>query len=127
MNDYVDIYVNNEMIGSYTFGQESNWVDVSKKLVYGKGNSFAVIVRNSPYEGTGVRLEMRIGAYQLEHTKPIGAYQYERSVIRNDWTGEGPAFTIGVSIPVNDRGEARFNGDNVQSLGPMGEPHCDAP
>jgi len=116
IDDYVDVVLNNEALGTYAFGKESGWKTVPKnKLRYGKNNDFAVIVRNTPYEGTGVRLEMR-----------IGAYQYERAIRRNDWTGEGPAFFIGVSIPVNDRGEARFNGDNVQTMGPIGQAHCEA-
>lgn len=113
IDDFADIYLNNQKIATYQFGQESGWNDISSKLIKGKDNSFHVIVRNSPYEGTGVRLEMK-----------IGEYQYDRHIERYDWTGEGPAFDIGMSIPTNNKGDVTYNGDNVQSLGNLGFDHC---
>jgi hypothetical protein len=114
VDDFVDIFVNNKQIATYQFGQESGWVDISSNLTREKANSFFVQVRNSPYEGTGVRVQMK-----------IGEYQYDRFIRRNDWTGEGPAFFIGISIPVDSKGRASYGGDNIQTTGPTGDPHCE--
>jgi hypothetical protein len=113
IDDFADVYVNNVLVGNYKLGQESGWIDVTDKLKVNQDNSFYVVIRNSIYEGTGVRLELR-----------AGIDQYDRMVRRNDWTGEGPAFGIGLSIPVDTRGMPHLNGDNIQVMGPIGLPHC---
>jgi hypothetical protein len=113
IDDFADIYLNNQRLATYQFAQDSGWKDITSLLTVGHDNSFFVIVRNSIYEGSGVRVEIR-----------AGKDQYDRQVYRNDWTGEGPAISIGFSIPLDDKGVPHLNGDNIQALGPVGVPHC---
>jgi hypothetical protein len=113
IDDFADVYINNVLFGTYTPDHEPGWIDITDKMQPNQVNGFYVVVRNSVYEGTGVRLELR-----------MGSDQYDRMVRRNDWTGEGPAFGIGISIIVDGAGIPHLNGDNIQTMGPVGIPHC---
>jgi hypothetical protein len=115
IDDFADIYVNSltNILTSYRFAEDSGWKDITSLLKIDHDNSFFVLVRNSQYAGSGVRIEIR-----------AGEDLYDRHVYRNDWTGEGPAISIGFSIPLDANGVPHLNGDNIQVLGPVGVPHC---
>ncbi|MEG9437210.1 hypothetical protein JAO29_13710 [Edaphobacter sp. HDX4] len=115
IDDFADIYVNSltNVYASYPFADDSGWVDITPLLRKGHDNSFFVVVRNSIYAGSGVRIEIR-----------AGVDQYDRHVYRNDWTGAGPAISVGFSIPLDPNGIPHINGDNIQALGQPGDPHC---
>jgi hypothetical protein len=113
IDDYADVYINDALAFTYQFGRESGWVDITDRLLPRQENRLYVLIRNSSYEGTGVRLEIR-----------AGAEQYDRFVYRDDWTGASPSFGIGYSIGVDTLGVPHLNGDNIQVQGWIGQPHC---
>jgi hypothetical protein len=78
-------------------------------------NSFYLMVGNIA-EGSGARLQMR-----------IGSYQYDRAVRTKNWELPGWMFDFGISIAVNKKGGARYNGDDIQNLNMPTQENCDGP
>jgi hypothetical protein len=114
IDDFADVFINNTQLPRFEFGHESGWVDVTSRMIPNRDNRISVLVSNSNAEGTGVRFEVR-----------AGAEQFDRLVIRHDWTGEGPSFWILFSLSVDDAGRFHLNGDSIQVLVPeRGEHHC---
>jgi hypothetical protein len=108
IDDFADVYVNNNQPQRFQFGSQSEWKDVTNQLnPSNPSNWIQVLVSNTNWQGSGVRFEVRVG---LE--------QYDRWVYRHDWSGEGQAFWIQLSLSVDSRGKFHLNGDNIQIMNP---------
>jgi hypothetical protein len=70
-----------------------------------EGGDLNFIVSNGPYEGTGVRIQLR-----------VGTQQYEAVILRHDWTSGGPTFQLNLRITPNSSGRLSLVEANVQSL-----------
>jgi hypothetical protein len=115
IDDYADVYVNDIKVDTYTFANDSGWVDITDMIIPDKRNVIFVIVRNGPYESTGTRLQIQAGAEQSD-----------RMVTRKDWTVEGEAFWIATPINVDKFGKTVLLWDEIRSLGSPGVIHaCD--
>ncbi len=113
LDDFADVYLNNKPIFSYKFGQDSGWVDITDLVKVNDRNDLFLQVKNDAFAGSGVRFEVQVGAEQYDH-----------SVYRNDWTGNVPTFSIGLSISSDTNGKLHLNGDEIQVNLPEGQPHC---
>jgi hypothetical protein len=115
IDDYAQVILNGKTLATYKFGEESPWVDISRQMAAGQMNSFYLMVGNIA-EGSGARLQMR-----------IGSYQYDRAVRTKNWELPGWMFDFGISIAVNKKGGARYNGDDIQNLNMPTQENCDGP
>lgn len=66
-----------------------------------------MLVTNDVYEGSGVKLEVLVGA-QL----------YSRRVLRHDWSSVGPSFKISLALLPDPKGRSFLDNDRIEVVNP---------
>jgi hypothetical protein len=92
-------------VGEYTFGHAYDWKELTPYLEPDRYNDLNFIVSNGLYEGTGVRIQLR-----------VGTQQYDALILRQDWTSSGPAFQLNLRITPDALGRPSLVEANVQAL-----------